>query len=99
MQGGYGRGWRHRRQFYSTGIPGYGRGRCLWDHPARGRAGVAYPGTPADNWGGFQPELPELSREDELKMLEEEEQMLRQELDEVSRMIEALRKEIEKEVE
>jgi hypothetical protein len=49
---------------------------------------------PAD--GGMDPQL---SRDDELRMLEEEEQMIRQELEEVSAAIEALRKKNEKEVE
>jgi hypothetical protein len=29
MIGGYGRGWRHRRTYYATGFPGYGRGRGM----------------------------------------------------------------------
>ncbi|HUV60685.1 MAG TPA: DUF5320 domain-containing protein [Thermoplasmata archaeon] len=41
----------------------------------------------------------ELSQEDELKMLVEEEQMIRQQLEEVSAAIEALRKKNDKEVE
>lgn len=42
---------------------------------------------------------PHLSRDDELRMLEEEEQMIKQQLEEVSAAVEALRKKNEKEVE
>ncbi len=81
MIGGYGRGWRHRRWYYATGIPGFGRGRCWWDPWWAGRPDVAYPGYVG----------PELSEEDEVHMLEEEEQALRAELEEISKRLAELK--------
>ena len=96
--GGYGRGWMRRRQFLCGGARGYGRGRCFRDYPPPGF--VAQPGSDVLAYRREEPygRYPELRREDELRMLEEEEQMLRLQLDEVLKAIEALKKEIEKEV-
>jgi hypothetical protein len=80
---------RQRRRQFSAAVPGRGRGQCFGRRSAR-------PGTamPAD--GRMDPHL---SRDDELRMLEEEEQMIKQQLEEVSAAVEALRKKNEKEVE
>ena len=98
MAGGYGQGWMHRGHYFCAGARGYGRGRCIWNHPPLGL--VPQPSLDAlvDRRGELYGRFPELSREDELRMLEEEEQMLRHQLDEVLKAIEALKKEIEKEV-
>ena len=87
-----------RRHYFRAGARGYGRGRCIWDHPPLSL--VSQPGSdvPTDRREEPYSRFPELGREDELRMLEEEEQMLRHQLDEVSKAIEALKKEIEKEV-
>ena len=90
--------WRHRGHYYCAGVPGHGRGRC-----ARGSSRFCrtYPPnteTLAEGWGTSDDGLPELSREDEIRMLEEEEQMLRHQLDEVLRALEALKNDVEKEV-
>ena len=87
-----------RRHYFRAGACGYGRRRCIWDTSPLGL--VSQPGrdVPADRRGEPYGRFPELGREDEIRMLEEEELMLRHQLDEVSKAIEALRKEIEKEV-
>lgn len=87
MFGGHGRGWRHRRTYYATGVPGRGRGRCAADigpWPQR-------PSVPA------QP-VPDLDRDEELRMLEEEEDMLEEELEDLRKALEGLREERKKEV-
>lgn len=71
MIGGYGRGRRHRRIYRATGIPGYGRGRRCWAFPE------LRPGRQAP----YGPTAPALGPQDELKMLEEEELVLRQEIE------------------
>lgn len=97
MYGGHGRGWRHRRLYYSTGVPGLGRGRCPRWYPSQAPADMAHPGPVPGPWSGDGPAGPEVSREEEMRMLEEEEQMLRQELEDLTKVIEELRNK-EKEV-
>ncbi len=81
MMGGYGRGRRHRRMYYATGVPGYGRGRCFWAHPMPAPPEVVYPGIWPGTMDPYGPMVQAISEQDELKMLEEEEQLLRQELE------------------
>lgn len=88
MAGGYGRGWRHRRVFRSTGVPGLGR--AGYRRPGRG----ARAGDSAEVEGTE----PVLDRKEELRMLEEEEQMLESELEDVKNTITELKKKDEKEV-
>ena len=96
--GGYGRGWRHRRQHYCASVPGFGRDRCIGEYPPIGRVYPPNPGALVGRWESLDDGTTVLRREDELRMLEEEEQMLRHQLDEVLRTIEALKNEVEKEV-
>jgi len=98
MIGGYGRGRRHRRMFYSTGIPGCGRGRCVWTLPVPVPPDFVYPETRPDAMDPYGPMVQGLSEQDELKMLEEEEQLLRQELEELTAAVQQLKEKIEKEV-
>jgi len=95
MIGGYGRGRKHRHWYHATGIPGYGRGRgCFWPYPPD----VLYPGSAPDPWV-IGPGAPyEMSPGDEIRMLEEEEQILSEELEEIRKRLEELRKENKKEV-
>ena len=88
---------RQRRRQFSAAVPGRGRGQCFGSRPAWGRVGPG-DGRMTDRSDGVAETL-ELSQEDELKMLVEEEQMIRQQLEEVSAAIEALRKKNDKEVE
>ncbi len=98
MIGGYGRGWGHRRMYYATGVPGYGRGRCSWacPPPVPPDAGCSElrPG-PMVPCG---PMVQVLSEQDEVKMLEEEEQLLRMELEELTAAIQQLKDKLEMEV-
>jgi len=84
--------------YCATGIPGYGRGRCGWGYPAQVPPEVEYP----EPRTGFRPEYgpgaPELSREEELRMLEEEELMLKQDLEDLTKALADLRKNEKKEV-
>lgn len=98
MFGGHGRGWRHRRVYHSTGIPGYGRGRCAWRNPAQAPPGMARPEPRPAFWPARGLAAPGLSVDEELRMLEEEEEMLEQGLDDLGRALEYLRDEKEKEV-
>lgn len=97
MFGGHGRGWRHRRTYYATGVPGLGRGRCAGRYaappPGAGDVGPwpQRPSVPA------QP-VPDLDRDEELRMLEEEEDMLEEELEDLRKALEGLREERKKEV-
>jgi hypothetical protein len=95
MVGGYGRGHRHRNWYFATGIPGYGRGRrCFWPYPPED----IYPGPVPGPWAAGVWMPPELSPQEELRMLQEEEQMLSEDLEDARKRIEELRKELEKEV-
>ena len=94
--GGYGRGWRHRRMYYATGVPGYGRGRCAWRYPHQAPPDLVYPGPDAGFWPDHGPMT--MGRDEELRMLEEEEEMLEQELEDLRKAIEGLRINKEKEV-
>ena len=98
MFGGYGRGWRHRRTYCSTGIPGHGRGRCARGYPAQVPPDVARPVPRAGLWPEYGPGAPELSREEELRMLEEEELMLKQDLEDLTKAIADLSENEKKEV-
>jgi hypothetical protein len=97
MLGGYGRGWRHRRMYYATGVPGYGRGRCAWRCPPQVAPELVYPGPGAGSWPGHEPAAGAMD-EEELRMLEEEEEMLQQDLEDLREAIEGLRMKKEKEV-
>lgn len=98
MIGGYRRGWRHRRMYYATGIPGYGRGRCFWAYPPQVPPDVVYTDVRAGQVGPYGPFAPTIGEQDELKMLEEEEQLLRQELEELTAAIKELKEKMNKEV-
>ena len=73
-----------------AGIPGCGRGRCGRRHPPQAPPDAAYPVPYAGSWPDNVPAAQELSREEELRMLEEEEEMLKQELDDLAKDIEDL---------
>lgn len=77
--------------YYATGIPGIGRGGGPGRRPQGPVADTARPAARDDP-------SPGLSREDELRMLEEEEMMLKQEIDDLDRTIGGLRKNKEREV-
>ncbi|MBN1678064.1 MAG: DUF5320 domain-containing protein [Candidatus Thermoplasmatota archaeon] len=98
MIGGYGRGWRHRRWYYATGTPGYGRGRRFWAYPPQVPPDMIYPDVPPGYAEPYVPFVPTISEQDELKMLEEEEQFLRQELEELTAAIKELKEKMNKEV-
>ena len=66
--------------------------------PPNGRVYPPNPGVLVSLWESLDDGMTVLTREDELRMFEEEEQMLRHRLDKVLRTIETLKKEIEKEV-
>ncbi len=84
--------------YYATGIPGYGRGRCAWGNPAQMSSGVAYPEPMVDLRPEYRPDASEFGRAEELRMLEEEELMLKQDLEDLTRVIADLRKNEKKEV-
>lgn len=96
MIGGYGRGWRHRRLFYATGMPGYGRGRCYWVPPPPVLPGAVYSEERPGRTVPYGLSTLGMSEKDELKMLEEEEQFLRQELEELTAAIKQLKEKTEK---
>jgi hypothetical protein len=98
MVGGYGRGRRHRRLYNATGTPGIGRGPCRLDYPGPQTRSAPQEGSPGRRWYPSPSESPGLSWEDELRMLEEDEQMLRQELEDITKTIEELKKDKKKEV-
>ena len=88
MPGGYGRGNRYRWWYRATGLPGWMR----FGYPPYM---MGYP--PVENPPGW-PIYPEMTLEDELKMLEEEKQMLEDELEAIKEKIEEIKKELKKEV-
>jgi len=98
MIGGYGRGWRHRRMYYATGVPGYGRGRCSWACPPSVPPDVGYSEPQPGPMVPYGPTVQVFGEQDELKMLEEEEQLLRMELEELTAAIQQLKDKLEKEV-
>ena len=86
MYGGNGRGFRHRRRKPTAGVSGRGRGRCFRDDPAPSMSGAAgEPGQP-------DPEAQVFDSEDEMRMLEEEEQSLTKEMDDLTMIIDELKK-------
>lgn len=84
--------------YYETGIPGYGRGRCYWAYPPQSPPDVLYPEVRPGPVGPYGPVVPTISEKDELKMLEEEEQSLRQELEDLTAAIKELKERTNKEV-
>jgi len=84
--------------YYATGIPGYGRGRCFWAYPQQVPPDVLYPEVRPGQMGSYGSMVPAISEQDELKMLEEEEQFLRQELEELTIAIKELKEKMNKEV-
>lgn len=97
MIGGYGRGWRHRRMYYATGIPGFGRGRCFWALAPYAPPDVVYPDVGSGWPRPYGPAVPAMSDKEELRMLEEEEQLLRSELEELTKAIKELKEKMSKE--
>lgn len=86
MYGGNGRGCRHRNRNYASDAPGRGRGRRFGDNPAMSPPRIAgEPGRP-------DPEAQVFDSEDEMRMLEEEEQQLTQEMDDITMIIGELKK-------
>ncbi len=83
---GNGRGCRHRRRNSAAGFQGRGRGRCFRDYPATSMSGtVGEPGHP-------DPAAQVFDSEDEMRMLEEEEQSLTKEMDDITMIIDELKK-------
>ncbi len=86
---GRGRGWRY--WYYATGLPGWYR--------------AAY-GVPAYGWGWYPPYAPypysrqfgwAMNPEEEIKMLQEEQEFLKSQLDELQKYMETLEKAKEQE--
>jgi len=86
MYGGNGRGCRHRRRNSAADVQGRGRGRCFRDDPA-----TSMPGT-VDEPGQPDPEAQGFDSEDEMRMLEEAEQSLTKEMDDLTMIIDKLKK-------
>ena len=86
MRGGNGRGCRHRRRNSAVGAPGRVRGRCFWGNRATSPPGTA--GEPRRS----DPRARVFSSEDEMRMLEEEEQRLTQDMDDLTNIIGELKK-------
>jgi hypothetical protein len=103
MPGGYGRGHRHRWWYRATGMPGWMRyGYDPTYDPRYDPREYDYPPEEIPPMSpppmGYPPYLPmrqpRWSPEDELRMLEEEEQMLGEELEEIKKRLGELRKEV-----
>ena len=89
--------------FHATGIRGYGRGRCARGPQVQvsqgtGATGLRAPMPMVSHLPRRDSETTELDRGEEIRMLEEEELMLKQELDDMAETIEDLRTNNEKEV-
>jgi hypothetical protein len=84
MPGGYGRENRYRWWYRATGLPGWMR----FGYPP----GIWYP--PVDYPVDWPISYPELTKKDELRMLEEEKQMLEDKLDAINKRIEEIKKEL-----
>ena len=86
MYGGNGRGCRHRGRNSAADAQGRGRGRCFRDNPAKSvPVSASEPGQPDHEAQVF-------GSEDEMRMLEEEEQLLTQEMDDLTMIISELKK-------
>lgn len=80
---GRGRGWRY--WYYATGLPGWYR--AVYGIPAYGWRLYPYPPVPPE-WG--------ITPEEELKILQEEQDFLKNQLEEIQKRIETLMKDKEK---
>jgi len=86
MYGGNDRGFRHRRRRSAAGASDRGRGIFFRDDTATSMSGTA------DDPGQPGPEAQVFDSEDEMRMLEEEEQSLTKEMDDLTMIIDELKK-------
>ena len=93
MIGGYGRGWRHRRMYYATGVPGYGRGRGMGF--GRGWAQMnpyVHPVGPIRHISAMEPSVYGAygSKEDEMAYLEDMKKSIEEELEGINQRLNEL---------
>ena len=93
MAGGYGRGNRYRWNYQMTGLPRWGRGPMPYGRYPMYPPEMMYP---YPDPGMMPYGYPEISKEDELAMLEDELAQMEESREYLSREIEDLKKEIEK---